>query len=229
MFRANIYSMGGGLAPEARGAIHDGVDMVAAYMGQTVVKKELSVRLPQNENGLVNPHRVGFAKLDKMVELHLMAVPVDRGETDVLGLAGMGRGWAFANISTDSAQVMRMTACHEISHAFGFVIPAAEQADQTSPGHCASRDCIMHKFALYNIVPVVSEPTATNPGRWDPLARWRNRNNGDTVDSIEVSYQKRYRQADFCSDCKVDMREHGDKNLARLRHRRIMVPTAGSL
>lgn len=91
--RANIYSLEQ-LEPPTLEAIHVGLDMVAAYIGETVISKDYIVRLPQTPDGLIDPAKVGCSKLDKLVELHVMAVPL----VENVGLSRYGRGVSFVNV-----------------------------------------------------------------------------------------------------------------------------------
>lgn len=217
MLRANIYAIEP-LTLETRGAIEDGIGMVATYMGHTAVTKELGVRLPLNERGHVNPERVGFGKLDKLVELHLMAVPLDPGEGERIGLAGVGRGWGFVDTSKESTDVIRMTTAHEVGHAFGFVVPDADHEDPESSFHCCDGSCVMHKRALIVAEEIEIEQAAT---RLQKLKRSIAKRRGHEP---EPEYAVNYRlaeQFDFCLPCKVDMRDQGDKNIEQLRYNRI--------
>ncbi len=217
MFRANIYSLEP-LEPVAREAVHEGIEMIAAYMGQTVTTSELQVRLPLDDNRLVNPRRVGFKKLDKMVELHLMAVPVDPGESELLGVAGVGLGWGFTDISSNHPSLMRSTASHETAHAFGFVMADSKQSDPESSTHCISSNCIMHSKAIYQ---VVHTERLIEPARSRGISRLIHLPNSQETPAVEISTHREYLQHDFCVDCKSDMYNYGEKNLARLRHRRV--------
>lgn len=203
MFRANVYSMEP-LSPPIQEAVHDGIGMVAAYMGQTVAAKDLLVRLPLNEYENVAPERIGFGRLDGMVELHVMAVPLERGEGERIGLGGVGRGWAFVNTRKSSVPIVRSTTSHEVAHAFGFVLPDAEQADPGSKYHCASSGCVMHKMVVSQLL---ASPQEVKP-------------NHSTQRQRKVWTQSPS-QFDFCVPCKVDLRNHGDEHLAKLRHNRL--------
>jgi len=197
MFRANIYSMEP-LTPVAREAVNDGIGMVAAYMGETVSTRELLVRLPMTQRGTVNAKRVGYGNLDKLVELHLMAVPLDKGEGEAIGLAGLGRGWSFVDTMHGAADVMRTTSAHEVAHGLGFVIASSEQADPKSPNHCCDGNCIMHKK-----VTILMSESGTGQ---------------QTPPSGSASL---YGQYDFCLPCKIDLRSKGAHRLAELRRSRL--------
>lgn len=56
--------------------------MATGYTGHMVVSNLFGVRLPINDQGRVNPARISFCKLDKMVELHLMAVLLESGDKE---------------------------------------------------------------------------------------------------------------------------------------------------
>lgn len=218
--RANIYCLEP-LTQEARTGIAEGIGMVATYIGQNVSSKELAVRLPLNDRGHVNPYKVGLGKLDKMVELHLMAVPLDRGQGEQIGLAGLGEGWSFVDISTDSRAVIRATAAHEVAHAFGFLSETAEHQDPDSKHHCGNDCCVMHKkvMILVNEAHREVEKIPEKRKLWDRLRG----KDGVEVETIPVISRVIDRQYDFCLPCKVDMRDHGEQNLTQLRYERQFV------
>lgn len=218
MFRANIYSIEP-LSPLARDAVHEGIQMVAAYMGQTATTSELLVRLPLNTDGRVNPRRVGFKNLDKMVDLHLMAVPVDRGESEKLGQAGVGLGWAFSDVTEDNSQIIRTTTAHEVAHAFGHVNPESEQSDPNSRGHCVCQDCVMHRVALYRTVQM--ELPRPEPEKLKGLKAIFKRKQ-PVIEPPETVRVKQYHQYDFCASCKLDLYHDSDRNLANMRYRRLL-------
>lgn len=220
MFRANIYSMEP-LTPVAREAVNDGIGMVAAYMGETVVPRELLIRLPLNERGNVNPTRIGFGKLDKMVELHVMAVPLDPGDEEVIGLAGIGSGWSFVNTTRDSEQVIRATTSHEVAHALGFVTIGAAHADPESSFHCCDDNCLMHKsLFIHTKTDTTAELLAEEPPKLlDRIGFRRKSRVAPRVPSPVYTLVKR--QYDFCSPCKLDIKTNGEKNLSELRTNRI--------
>jgi hypothetical protein len=213
MFRANVYSLEP-LSPEARSAVQDGIDMVATYMGETVASSDKLVRLPLNERGHVNPARVGFAKLDKLVELHLMAVPLDPGDSEQIGLAGVGRGWAFVNTTTDNEQIIRLTSAHEVAHAFGFVLAGSQQEDPESTYHCCDDSCAMHHKVVTEVTYAEQEM-----GRAQKLLSRFARKSVQVPE--EVVSSKILKQFDFCLPCKVDMRSASEENIHKLRYGRI--------
>lgn len=219
MFRANVYSMEP-LTPVAREAINDGIGMVAAYMGQTVASRELLVRLPLNERGNVNPARVGFNKLDKMVELHLMAVPLDPGAGERIGLAGVGRGWSFVDTAKDSDQVIRTTTAHEVAHAFGFVSPSAEQTDPESPFHCCDGNCIMHKMVTILVSEAEAEQQAPEESR-RLLSKIPFRRKSKIVTPEPSPTYSVTDQYDFCLPCKIDLRDNSEAHMSELRTGRL--------
>lgn len=218
MFRANLYSMEP-LTTTAREAIHDGVEMVAAYMGQTVVAKELAVRLPIDELSNVNPSRVGFSKLDKLVELHLIAAPIDSSKCETVGLAYIGKGWSLVDTSRDNENLIRNITAHEVAHAFGFVIPESKHADKDSRYHCCDTSCIMHKKLYTLTASIEPEPQIQDKAKLlsRPLIRCKSEIKPAIQQEITVS-----RQFDFCSPCKVDMRNNSDQHLHQLRTGRIL-------
>jgi hypothetical protein len=217
MLRANIYSIEP-LTPVAREAIHDGLGMVAAYMGHTIATKELAVRLPLKDNGTVNPRRVGFANLEKMVELHVMAVPLDPGESEAVGYAGVGGGWSFVDTATHSPELIRTTSAHEAAHAFGFVRQRVGHEDSTSHGHCCNGTCIMHRKVMIETYQEEVRLEASRRSRLTELFR-RGRPPITPVPKIRLAHE----QYDFCLPCKVDLRDKGEEQIAKLRHNRLFV------
>ncbi|MGH7240181.1 MAG: hypothetical protein ACREHG_09000, partial [Candidatus Saccharimonadales bacterium] len=144
MFRVNIYSLEP-LTTRAREGVNDGIDMVAEHMGQRVVKRELIDSWPLTRAGTVDPVRIGSRLLNDAVELHVMAVPLDSGKSERLGLAGMGRGWAFVDTTSDSTELVREATAHEGAHALGFLDKDSSQASSESVHHCQDDKCVMHR------------------------------------------------------------------------------------
>jgi hypothetical protein len=205
----------------ARESINDGIGMVTAYIGETVVTNEVTVRLVTDELGRVDPNRIGYGNLDKMVELHVMAVPLDRGEDERLGLAAIGRGWSYVDTSRDSAPIIRTTAAHEVAHALRFVVPGSEHEDPASPYHCCDGDCIMHKSIAIAVSELAgSSDRILRTQRMRSLLRRRGKAALLQVDQTEYLMDS---QHDFCVACKVDMRDKGSGHVAKLRHDRLFV------
>lgn len=219
MFRANVYSLNP-LTSQAREAVHDGIGMVAAYMGETAAAKELLVRLPLTSNGTIDPARIGYGKLDKMVELHLMAVPLDRGDSERIGLAELGRGCAFVDTSRNSIAVIRATTAHETAHSLGFVSPLSTQTAPDSPYHCNDESCIMHKkvtLIIDEIESPIVEPQKSHR-TYNPFKLHRQPQKASSESQQTYEIVGKY---DFCLPCKIDLREKGSQNLAEIRHSRL--------
>lgn len=211
MISANIYSMEP--LPEAtRSAIGEGIDMVAEHIGDAIAAKNVRIKLATNKLGVVDPARVGFGKLDKIVELHLMAVPLNTDEDGILGVAGIGQGWAFTGINQRDLAVIRHNTAHEVAHAFGFVRKGSVQEDPRSQHHCISSQCVMHKSALtWTLEPAVSiQPRKRMPGL---LRR-------PAMPELPVR-SGLLGGHDFCRNCKDDMHEHGAANISSLRMARL--------
>lgn len=201
-------------------AVNDGIGMVAAYMGETVTTKVLQIRLPLTERGTVEPARIGHGKLDRMVELHMMAVPLDSGEGERIGLAALGRGWAYVDTSKNSAEVIRVTAAHEVAHGFGFVLPSSKQSDPESPFHCCDGNCLMHKMVTILVSePELAEPAPQESRRLLSRLPFRRRPQVEAVTTNpRYTVEEQY---DFCLPCKIDLREKGSQHLSELRHGRL--------
>lgn len=220
MLRANIYSLEP-LPAETRSALNDGIDMAAAYMGHQLIAKELTVRLPLNEHGNVNPARVGYGKLDRLVELHLMAVPLDPGAGERVGLAGVGRGWGFVDVVSNSPELIRTTTAHETAHAFGFVLPDASQRDLDSPRHCSHDSCVMHK-KVTTMTTHHEQFGQANPRRKFLSRLGFSRGERQPIEPVMLeTVCLANNQYDFCTDCKISMRDNGEEQIAGLRHNRI--------
>jgi hypothetical protein len=212
MLRAIVYSLEP-LTPDNREAVHEGIEMVAEHIGQTVSCQELLVRLPMTDRGTVNPDRVGRGKLDKMVELHLMAVPLDRGAGERAGLAEIGAGWAFVDIREQCKDAVRTTSAHETSHALGFVSRDAAHTDPNSRYHYRDNDCIMSKSSTVLVTYPAFAPATLGEIMSSRLLRRQPKVKGPSRQLLG--------HHDFCPDCKVDMRANGENKLAELRHSRI--------
>ena len=220
MIRANIYNLEP-LDKKTRESVNTGIEMVAAFMGHTVVSQECRLRISTDVLGRVDPRRVGFGKMDRLVELHLLAVPLSPIlHKDLVGLAGAGRGWAFVDVApptTNQQASIRSTTAHEVAHALGYVRPGAHQEDPADYGHCSDPDCILHK----NIIGVPAGDRR-HPGerfliRAKRTAKAVMGDLGLAPQSTRVGYQY-----DFCLPCKVDFREHGDEHLSSIRANRVI-------
>lgn len=216
MFRANVYSLEP-LAPEINEAVHDGIAMTAANMDQQVSSRNVAVRLPRNQDGKVNPSKIGLGKLNNLVELHLMAVPLDRGEDERLGIAKLGLGSAFVDISSDRVEVVRSVAAHETAHAFGFVSDGASHASEEDPHHCCDDSCIMHG----RLIDFVIEKQVLAKRRFaDRFKKIITKNYAPDTEWVTV---REIDQFDFCSPCKTDMWCNAEEHLSKLRHNRLFV------
>ncbi len=210
MVRANIYSIEA-LDPGARGAIREGIDMLAGYIGESVAMKEFYINLKLNQNRDVRPEQVDLSWLDPNVELHMFAVPLDPnyvGGNGRMGWAGVDAGWCYVDTVRYSPDSMRATAAHEIAHTLGFVTKYAQHEDIDSPFHCCNRSCIMHKHEV--VTTVFEEAKAVSAqAELDRMLR---------SSSIRRPVVARSRgQQDFCWPCKNDMSDKGQRNLDRLR------------
>jgi len=185
-------------------------------MGEVVTRRELGIKLLITPEGVVNPRRVGFANLDRMVELHLMAVPLRHGEDERIGLAGIGRGWSYVDTSSDSPAIIRATTAHEVAHGFGFLIPGSKQEDPESPFHCCDGNCVMHR----SVVITTHEPVIKVPTRGQRIKSRISRRSVEPVIPRETySVDKQY---DFCLPCKIDLRDNGSQNISKLRYNRVI-------
>lgn len=214
MLRAHIYTIET-LPDPQKEAIIEGVQMVAAYMCESATTKELKLRLPYKENGNVSPFQVGLSKLDPMVELHLLAVPLDRHTPEVVGLAGIGSGVAYVDTNESSPAVVRQVSSHETAHAFGFVQEDAKHVDPESPHHCSDEGCIMHMSVLTQD-PEESSRLIDRAKRRGFLGK-RHAERAD-----RAMHTKVVNQHDFCLDCAIDMRTESEKNIAELRTERLL-------
>lgn len=207
MLRANIYSLDKLPEEHSRG-VHDGIGMVAANLGTEIVATDRRVILPTYTNGNVNPKRVGLSKLDNMVELHVMAVPMQTGLDEQLGLALLGRGLAYVDTSTDSQEIIRSVTAHEVSHSIGFVALGAPQADPNSPNHCVDDGCIMN----WRMITFADE-----------VRTKRSFQQFISGESKHKKILKAHKQHDFCTCCKTDLWTKGEENIAKMRHDRLFV------
>jgi hypothetical protein len=207
--RAKIYSPEA-LKPEVKEAIFDGMDMVLTYMGQiAVAKTEVVTSSLRSPEGVIDPSRISYKRLDRLVELHLVAVPFrhqQRQVGDVIeifaGHAMVGSGCSAIDTLGSAAQI-RTSTSHEVAHSLGYVQP--DRMDPKNPYHCGDSDCIMH---------YAGRLTSQRPI------------NGSGMQYEENSFLSAYKDAainqhDFCLPCKMDMRETGEKHIIDLRHNRI--------
>lgn len=198
MLRANIYTIEP-LSPEIQDSVEDGVRMVVTYIGHIAVTRSVEVRLPLSQEGKVDPGRVGLSNLDGMVELHVMAVPLDRSKYGrfTSGMSAFGVGVGFVDTSVDKVNSIRLTTAHEVGHSLGFVSNHSGHEDPNSANHCSDKSCVMHQAGLQPEIDALNPPEGSREARL-------------------------LKQFDFCLDCKVDMRSKGEENLQRLRHSRVV-------
>jgi hypothetical protein len=209
--RTNIYSLES-LTPEVKDAVREGVTEVAARIGQAVVFRECRVKLALTDRGTVNPNRIGFANLEHLTELHIIAVPLDRGESERIGLAQLGRGVGFVDIASGNDPLIRTTTAHETAHSIGFVSSGARNENPESEHHCSDNDCIMYRYA---ITQAASEPTQSLFKLSRKVIMRRRVTSNTPVASLQG-------QQDFCDDCKADIASNGAERINELRHRRLL-------
>jgi hypothetical protein len=219
MFRANIYNLEPFDKP-TRESINTGIEMVAAYMGHAVVAKECRLKMSTDPLGRVNPMRVGFGKMDTLTELHLLAVPLslDFSHERTVGLAGVGRGFAFVDTEPElhnTESGLRTITAHEVAHALGFLRQDSHHAMPSDGAHCGDADCILHSHVSARFLLDQKHPGETRTTSFKRVAR--HMLNLATTKPV-VGYQY-----DFCLPCKVDIREHGDSNLNQLRVNRAIL------
>ncbi len=211
MLRANIYSLEP-LAPEIRGGVLEGVDMLAGYIGETIATKEYEIRLPLNQQGYVEPGRLALSYLDQSVELHMMAVPLSSGPNSLtMGYAYVGSGCAYVDVSRYSPDSTRATAAHETGHSLGFVTPGAPQEDRSSKFHCCTPDCLMHREEVLRTTLHVAE-MGDLQSELDRMLR--------TSSIRRPMIATREGQKDFCDPCKDDMWYNAAQNVHNLRRNR---------
>ncbi len=185
-------------------AIHAGLGMTAYYMGQTLVTREKTVNLPLTSDGLVDPRRVSYGKLQTDVDLHVMAVPLFSTDGR-LGTSFEGSGKVYVDITHGKPQVVRSTTSHESGHAIGYEPPLHDASDVA---HCAVESCLMSSAVD---MPVAAVGKLISPETlFDRIAR------GLPPPPIRMESG----QNDFCPDCKVALHEQGDELLGSLREYR---------
>lgn len=208
MIRANVYSIES-LGQEHERAVRDGFDMLCQQIGKTVAFRTLRVRLPLTSTGFVTPSRVGVRKLDRAVDLHVFAVPLDRGpNNDRLGAALPVTGLSFIDINQDPKRA-RLTAIHEGAHSLGFVLPFASQSNPDSPGHCVDGGCIMH-MGLGN----TDGSAAAYVSRLGQRAKVQLPEGVVTRESLGLP------QDEFCIPCQSDLTTHGSNLLEAIHQLR---------
>jgi hypothetical protein len=208
--KANIYSVEP-LVPVAREAIHEGISIVAGYMGEPVTTKELTVKLPRTPEGYVRPEKVGFSNFDMMVELHLLAVPL-QGGAERPGVANLGRGVSFADTNVESKPLMRIITAHEVAHSLGFVLADSKQVEKDKGAHCIEDSCIMNREVTTATETRVIAPDLTR------MERLRGKKPALVTETVVRLVNGQY---DFCGDCKVDLYQHGQAELNKMRWQRL--------
>jgi hypothetical protein len=204
VIRANIYSVNP-LEPEQLQAARDGIGVVAAYIGHELLTKKYGIKISVDTQGKVKPSRVGLGKLDKLVELHLLALPLNTGIAESLGMSAIGSGVAWVDTSETSNNIFQRTVVHEVAHALGFVDPRSQQSDGNY--HCTDKACVMNSF-------LTLEHRRTHQSI---LSTLRSKN----VPHEELVCV--HGQFDFCTGCKTDMWSRGDESVTSLRHRRVVL------
>lgn len=188
-------------------------------MGHEISAKTLRARLPQDQWGRVNPKRVGVAKLDKMVELHLMAVPFTDSITR-LGVACMGSGVSFVNTAKPVSMLVA-TSAHEGAHSLGFVRKDALQRDIHDPGHCCSANCVLHKVS--SRLPWLSDIEEHEVVDGLTFIHKLKKVIGASGDMPTTEEPTLSLDDDFCRPCQADLASFGDQHLASLRMSRLAV------
>lgn len=224
--RANIYTLEP-LAKEVRESIHYGIEMVAGYIGEVVVAKEKTIRLPQDNEGRVNPRLVGLGSLDRLTELHLMAVPLNHRTDDrnSLGAAAIGHGFVYIDSKQcDTTDLARVVSAHETAHALGFVQRGVKHEDPASPHHCTTDNCLMkprldiyQPFDQFQDIEKSLGIKPDHPLLADLRSYSRRINFSEPAKSLITQHQ-------FCHCCQQEMKTDGSKNLSKLRHFRLNTP-----
>jgi hypothetical protein len=201
MMRANIYTAET-FPTEQVDAVEVGLFLVGEHLGGIAVQGCHQVRLPMND-GVVRPSRVGYDKLDPFIDLHVFVADIS---TSGLGISISNTGIAWVRPG-DRHETIVTTTAHEVGHAVGFVMRGSRQSDPASPAHCADRTCVMHRAEI----SVVTKETIPQKG-------FINRLKGATEKRTTVKHS----QDEFCSCCVDDMQTFGHKNIAALRHDRVI-------
>lgn len=208
--RSNIYSMEK-LQPAIRDSVHEGISMTAAYMGETVVSKELLVKLPTDSQGFVDTKRIRLRNFDLLTELHVLVAPLKRTREE-LGIGHYNRGVVIIDQSIGHGEITRSVAAHETAHAFGFVSDNAQHQDPLNNHHCRYDNCIM-----YYVIDI-----GESSDRFHEIQGFM----GSLVKQMVLPDQKSLRlsrgQYDFCQDCKHELRDEGQKHLNQLRVDRLV-------
>ena len=211
--KAYVYSMES-LNSDIKDELYTGLEMVAAYIGETVVTKLCRVRLATDYIGHVEPSKIGTSKLDKLVELHVMAVPMSLNKADQAGLAYMGEGVSYVDVSpfrAGSAGKIVTSTAHEVAHSLGFLKDGAVQTDPQSSGHCKDQDCILNKNVIEKPIIPTQDKNLLKRGVKAVLS------------SLQPAPEPQFGyQFDFCQDCKNDLHLHGPSHLDRLRSNRLL-------
>jgi len=211
MIRANIYSVDR-LTPIARESIHDGMAMVASYMGEIVASREVITLLPLTQQGTVDPFTIDIKQIDDKYELNLFGVNLDPGRVNRIGASHYGKGWSFIDIAKNDGEVIKLTTAHEVSHAFGFVPSNSGHDKPNSKYHCCSENCILSDMLNYK--PIVTDQNQL------PTHLVRHHFNFKRRKGIvELTKNPAYvlaKEYVFCQSCQDDLRQKGSQNIARV-------------
>lgn len=209
--RANIYSLNP-MESHIEEAIRDGLGMITAYMGETIIMRSLLVRLPRDREGLVAPKRVGLANLDPEVDLHVFAVPL-QGPEETIGTSPFEKGVSYIDTRSQDEKIMRSVTAHEVLHSLGFVLSGSDHEDSTSRNHCSDKSCIMH--AKLEVLIETARQITQRRLFERKLVRSSSREQSSILKLVNGQY-------DLCQDCKIDLREAGQSKLSSIRHARLI-------
>lgn len=172
-------------------------------MQQTVNTNFKIAKLPQ-QDGIIDPTKIGFQRLDIRVDMHLFFAPFDLSKFDyeksgkkIIGSSKRLAGLALVSSILRLDQIM-LTTAHETAHAFGFV---SEERDPVE-GHCQYEDCIMNSTQRFT-------KNTLDRRAVEAIRNLRHLNRSSNI----VGLKNRPQQFSFCSDCREDMHEHGAMRL----------------
>lgn len=184
----------------------DGIDMIGEHVGGVSLRDFQVIQLPASPTG-VNIDQFDHNVFDPAVDLHIVHARFreDEGEDSddvTIGTAFYKAGIAW--IQPDlSAHTTTTTVAHEIGHSLGYVLPNAPQLVEPDYGHCEDTSCIM-----------ASDATEDPPYRHLAFADRRNSR------IIQRLVRGSRSISDFCSPCKTDMRQTGERNTEEMRRLR---------
>jgi hypothetical protein len=211
MLRANVYSVND-LTPNERDSVYDGIDQFAGLISETVQLEEKSTYTTTEELIALSPYQIAAA-LDWQVDLHLIVKPIDLAER--LGEAYLGRGLGFVDLSKSGADMNRAVTAHETAHSIGLVIGGSGHSDPNSEHHCASPSCLMHPTIKLNGPCLIDREHAG-------LVAQTMIGLEANLSSSSARPEGLNKPADFCYDCKNDLKTRGSGLLHGLRIARIM-------